>query len=191
MAQFRSKISSSKLLLLTAGGGGACCWLGFGGVGMPSCQVLPVGPGPSAQSCYLALLVRTRRACRVWLHPWGRSDTWTWAHCRHASWHACVHIHFEKPVFLKCWQCLWERCHCCKWKWKRRHQWFFLSETAFQYKIKPAHILWFFRVLVKGWKVSVWQKYFSAYLLFLLSENDFCDYLTKPWVNKMPEKIFK
>jgi len=25
-----------------------CCWQGFGGVGMPSCQVLPVGRGPRA-----------------------------------------------------------------------------------------------------------------------------------------------
>ncbi|TNN63923.1 hypothetical protein EYF80_025856 [Liparis tanakae] len=49
----------SQLLLLTTAGGGDGCWQGFGKVGLPGCQALPVGRGPTAQSCYLALLMRT------------------------------------------------------------------------------------------------------------------------------------
>lgn len=85
VVRFRSKLSSSQLLLLTtAGGGGACCWQRSGGVGTPSS---PCGTRPSTQSCHLASLVRTLRACRVRLHPWGHTDPWTWARYRHTTWH--------------------------------------------------------------------------------------------------------
>ena len=91
----------SQLLLLTTIGGGACCWLCFSGVGMLSCQALPVGHGLSPQSCHLALLVRTPWACRVRLHPWGHAGTWTWARYRQATWHVCVHKQFGQPGILK------------------------------------------------------------------------------------------